>query len=563
MKAPSLTDRYQLLKTHVGWTERDAELVNRAWRQIEPVLDAIVDDFYQAIESNPAAAKVITGGMPQIQRLRSSLRQWLRQAFTSPDDQAYLQAQRQIGKRHADLGLTQCFANVAMSRLRTCLCRHLHERAVELHEPIDTMIAVSRRLDLDLALMDEAYQDAFVSQQQPVNQSRLRQQRAIVELSHRALSAAEVSPLLEYAVLLAADVLSADQCAVLEYRESSREFVVQASFGMQLTDPNGIRVSATDYNLAAEILRTRELCLVDDSRDPNTVPVTPVVRHEQVVSAVGVPLWGEQSPWGVLIVHMFQRRSFLSSDRDCLLAMANVLSAALQRKQAEFRMMQAERLAGIGQMITGIAHESRNALQRIQACTEMLQMELLDQPGAAQFIQRIELAQHDLTRLFDEVRNFAAPLVLTSESVNLPHLWRRAWSDLQSYPNSQGWSLQEDADHTGSAVARGDGFRLTQVFRNLFENSLAAAAEGTILVELTPVTGGSTPGFRICISDTGPGFDQEAQTKAFDPFFTTRTKGTGLGLAITRRIIEAHGGMIAIDPLSDAGARIVITLPRG
>ena len=284
MTEPSLSDRYELLKAHVGWTARDAALVHRAWPMIEPVMDAIVEDFYQAIASNPATSKVITGGAPQVQRLQFSLRHWLRQAFTATDDRAYLQAQRQIGKRHVALGLAQCFANVAMSRLRTCLCRQLHEMAGEISEPIDTMIAISRRLDLDLALMEEAYQDAFVSQQQPVNQSRLRQQRAIVELSHRALSAAEISPLLEYAVLLAADVLSADQCAVLEYRESSREFAVRASFGMQLSDPAGIRVSAADHNLASEILRTRELCLVEDSRDADTVPVTPVVRHEQVVT---------------------------------------------------------------------------------------------------------------------------------------------------------------------------------------------------------------------------------------------------------------------------------------
>jgi hypothetical protein len=105
---------------------------------------------------------------------------------------------------------------------------------------------------------------------------------------------------------------------------------------------------------------------------------------------------------------------------------------------------------------------------------------------------------------------------------------------------------------------------LTQVFRNLFENSLAAT-HGHVIVTITAegrVDGNSTR-LRIYISDNGPGFSEPVKRQAFDPFFTTRTKGTGLGLAITRRIVEAHGGSIDIETNHRPGACIVIDLPRG
>src|SRR6185295_17139001 len=83
-----------------------------------------------------------------------------------------------------------------------------------------------------------------------------------------------------------------------------------------------------------------------------------------------------------------------------------------ERREAQVKLLRSERLAGIGQMITGIAHESRNALQRIQSCTEMLELEIENNNEAQRLVRRLQEAQDNLVRLFDEVRNFAAPIQL-------------------------------------------------------------------------------------------------------------------------------------------------------
>jgi signal transduction histidine kinase len=104
---------------------------------------------------------------------------------------------------------------------------------------------------------------------------------------------------------------------------------------------------------------------------------------------------------------------------------------------------------------------------------------------------------------------------------------------------------------------------LQQVFRNVLENALAACKDP---VEITIVCATTTwhgkPALRIAVRDNGPGLNAEQCQRIFEPFFTTKTKGTGLGMAIAKRIVEAHGGSIAVGAGGLGGAEILISLPR-
>jgi signal transduction histidine kinase len=108
-----------------------------------------------------------------------------------------------------------------------------------------------------------------------------------------------------------------------------------------------------------------------------------------------------------------------------------------------------------------------------------------------------------------------------------------------------------------------DRFRLGQAFRNLFENALAACPDPVELqVHWSEAERDGQPGLQARIRDNGPGLAPEHRRKVFEPFYTTKRDGTGLGLAITRRIIEAHGGSIAVGDSGPPGAEFVIWLPR-
>jgi hypothetical protein len=231
------------------------------------------------------------------------------------------------------------------------------------------------------------------------------------------------------------------------------------------------------------------------------------------------------------------------------------------RKVAEERVLQNERLAAIGQTVTGLAHESRNAFQRSQACLELLSLELEGRPEELELVSRIQRALEHLHRLYEEVRDYAAPIKLDRQLCDLAHLWRDAWSHLEVNRTGKQIKLHESVECV-DLESHIDWFALGQVFRNIFENAIAACSEpGDIWINCSDASLGEQPAISISIRDNGAGIPCDARGRVFDAFFTTKTKGTGLGMAIARRIVEAHGGVIELGH-QEEGAEFVIVLPR-
>jgi PAS domain S-box-containing protein len=232
-------------------------------------------------------------------------------------------------------------------------------------------------------------------------------------------------------------------------------------------------------------------------------------------------------------------------------------------EKAQERALQAERLAAIGQMVTGLAHESRNALQRSQACLEMLAKEVSDRPRALNLLERLQTAQDHLHHLYEEVRQFAAPIALERRSCNLAAVWREAWARLELQHQGRKVTLREQVNGT-DMFCLADPFRLEQVFRNILDNALAACQDPVdIVIRCAAVASADRPTVQVAVTDNGPGLSPEQRQRVFEPFFTTKVRGTGLGLAIAKRIVEAHGGRITVTAKATPGAEVVVALPKG
>jgi PAS domain S-box-containing protein len=526
---PPVVARYQDLQRYVAWTIDDAQRVTEIGGLIQSQFAALVDDFYDEIQAHPAANAVITGGEAQIERLKQSLRQWLSELFSGPYDEQYVARRWRVGLRHVEIGLLQVYTAAALSRLRNGMIRELRRQWCG----DETVLALSlqslnKLLDLDLAIIGDAYETEYVRRQQELERRRLD------DLLHREKE-------------LSAGLLAHAQAAVLVL-DRSGAIVRWNPFVESLAAVEGTLQNRDWFELFLPVDNRPSLrrALLQTGSPTQAQPVTAssTVQREGRLRHLhwsGVPLLDAAgAPFGVLVI---------GHDITDL-------------HEAQQRALQAQRLAAIGQVATGLAHESRNALQRIGASAEMLELELENNPAALELVVRIQQSQSHVHQLLDEVRNYAAPVVLDRSPCRITEVWREAWELLHRLRQGKQAELHEDIQ-TADVMLDADRFRLVQVFRNLLENSLAAGGEA-VRIEIcchgTKV--GSVDALCIRVRDNGPGLNAEQRQRIFEPFYTTRPTGTGLGTAIAQRLVEAHGGTIAVGDNSLPGTEIVIILPR-
>jgi len=167
MNPEDLFRRYQELQQYVGWTEDDARQIRSMAAALGPHLPALIDDFYSEIERHPDARKVITGGRQQVERLKGTLLAWLRELFSGAYDQNYVTRRWRVGWRHVEIGLDQVFTNVALSRLRRGLLLALDACGLSCGaEGMAVRRSLNTLLDLDLAIIEDAYQAEYLARQQ-------------------------------------------------------------------------------------------------------------------------------------------------------------------------------------------------------------------------------------------------------------------------------------------------------------------------------------------------------------------------------------------------------------
>lgn len=238
------------------------------------------------------------------------------------------------------------------------------------------------------------------------------------------------------------------------------------------------------------------------------------------------------------------------------------IRAETELEEKNLRLLRSERLAAIGEMVAGLAHESGNALQRSQACLEMLRNRIEDRPGELELVDRIERAQDHIQHLHEQVRAYAAPIRLQRRSCDLRQVVDAAWEHLAPIREGRRADLTHRTS-TASVRVEADPYAMEQVFRNLLENALLSADEAVrVHVDWEESESRGLPAVRCVVEDDGPGIPEEIRERIFEPFVTTRTRGTGLGLAITRRLVEAHGGRISVVGSGEPGASIEVVLPR-
>ena len=416
-------------------------------------------------------------------RVELALEARLATSLSGPHDHAWIEGLERVGSMYVRLGLPPCSLLVATTRLRAGLIQLV--RRVWLREPgrfTAGESAIRALVDLELAVLLDAYHDQ-----------------------------------------LSKSVRGAERAATLEESESRHRELVEAvpALVMALGAEGEIQV----WNRRLE-------------------EVTGLSR-EEMLGRSGRDFVGEGG----------ERRLALKSGghRWIRWQLAHVAPSTLavgidvtSERAAQRRTLMDERLAAVGTLAAGLAHEVRNPLNSATLQLQVLRRRVERGQNTPELLVPVVEIVHDeirrLDRLVSDFLAFARPNPLVLESVDLSELVASVIAQLR--PEAEAARVTIDLRLEQDSCIDGDPPRLRQIMLNLMRNGIEAMQASGGVLDLA-VRSDAEGGVEAIVADTGPGLDENAPI--FDAFYTTKEAGTGLGLAIVHRIVREHGGTIHFD----------------
>ncbi len=212
-------------------------------------------------------------------------------------------------------------------------------------------------------------------------------------------------------------------------------------------------------------------------------------------------------------------------------------------------------------LVGGVVHEIRNPVYGISINLDALEATFGEEPRFAPFVAALRESSDRIAGLMNDLRDYGEPRTLNPEPSMVRPLLEEAARACEQLAQAKACRLQLDLEDD-RLVLPVNARRIHQVFRNLLENALHHAPEGTtvsLVGRKTQAEGHDW--WTFTVDDHGPGFEPEVLARAFEPFFTRRKGGTGLGLSIVKRVVEEHGGDVEASNRPDGGARLRVRLP--
>jgi PAS domain S-box-containing protein len=499
--APLDPQRALELKRYVRFESEDSKRVVEVHTHVAPHFEQVAQVFYERLRESPEAYAILKDDQ-QTERLRRSLVVWMDQLFRGPHDDKHFGRTAFIGRVHVDVGLPERYMVTAMNVIRTELIGVLLARDLVGHSE-----SVSMLFDLELAVMLDAYAEHFTT--------RLK----------RASQATHVADVARAIDNLGVVVIGLDQAKAIRFFNDEAERITGYGRDQVIGKPVTF-LFPNDANLPARIdvvtkasLEAFDLSLV--TRSGRTRAIRSHLKRFD----------GDQAG-----LSMFLTGTDITDE----LAL-------------EERTRQAERLASIGRLAAGLAHEIRNPLNGAHLHLTILERTLKnsndDHADALESVHTVSKEVQRLSALVTEFLQFAKPQPLQLHEISLHEVCQHAARLLGPEAVRRDITLTLDLPLTEAKV-RGDRDKLSQVLINLIQNAFEAVgapkrAESpigtvTLRVRRQPRT------VTAEVIDDGPGV-KSGDGSIFDAFYSTKPQGTGLGLSIAHRIIEDHGGSLTYE----------------
>lgn len=502
---------FEDIKSYVGFSEDDSEILRELESRFEPLLPAIIDSFYDKVLAHPKAKAALLRGPKKVDQLKVTLREWLRSGLKGPHDESFYERRARIGRRHVEVDLPQQYMVTAMNIVRIAFRERIEEMfADEMAKRRRVMNAADRLFDLELAIMLQTYRED--------SDLRLREQEQ--KAAHARFS------------VRLRTLVDTVQALLLELDEAGRVVVVNVA----AAEAVGTRV----LDELKGVVWFEEFVLAEDVERVGAV-LQSVAEGRRTTASIECRLrLGERGER-----HFSWTFSRLEDEDGRVRVFASGLDTT-ELKALERRTRVSEKLAAVGTLSAGLAHEIRNPLNAVNLQLKLLERRLAQvnaDEGLLEPGRRVQDEVNRLARLLREFLMFARPGYLSTQEVDLSELVRHVAKLEQPVAAQASVSLELDLPDD-PVLLQADSEKLQQIIVNLLNNALdAVGSGGQVVLAVRP----EEDGVHLVVSDDGPGIDAQQISRVFEPFFSTKSGGTGLGMAIVHSLVSLHGGRIDLE----------------
>ena len=402
---------------------------------------------------------------------------------------------------------------------------------------------------------------AFALRLQGIPPRRADVDRALSEFTQAFNRIADVEPLIGEELGKLRETLDADRVALLLAEEEDGPFQIAGQRGYISDETRDLQLGRSSRLVKWLVVNECPLVLgkqtgVVDFLDEGDKNLLRRLRIDLII-----PLTAMNRLVGLLLLG--RAGDFGQNDLDLLTRLGPRLGLALQNvlllRQSRLRLRRlyrTERLATVGQLAAGAAHEIRNPLTGIRSTIQYLRRDYQDDNQKRELVDELIAEVDRIDQIIAGLLSFARPSEPTLEEVDLGDLLRQTVHLAETTARKDRVDIALNLQDNQGPIAA-DPAQLKQVFLNLLMNAIQAMPDGGHLqIGLQPLG----DGYRVEVADTGTGMPPEDLERAFDPFFTTKEEGTGLGLAICYGLISRHGGEIDIDSQVGTGTRVSVKL---
>ena len=395
--------------------------------------------------------------------------------------------------------------------------------------------------------------------------------KTISDLSKAMVSILDINELCRKIISTTTEALKVEKASVFIFNEEKDAFLLCDARGLEgYTIANSYRKDDQFFKL---LERRREITIREELERYQHNPDMQTIY--QMMTRMGaetcIPLIAKQRLIGIINLGIKgNKKMYTHEDLELLTTLANSATIGIENaqlyenmKNTKKIMLRADRLASLGTLAAGLAHEIRNPLVAIKTFTQLLP-ERFDDEEFRNYFTTVAAGEIDrISTLITELLEFSRPSGPFFQQENLNDILDKMITLIKTEAKQKELTIEATlADDLPTVTV--DKEQMKQVFINILLNAIQATPEkGTILVETRKIVkSNGGPGFvQVEISDTGIGIPEEELDKIFTPFFTTRAKGSGLGLAISHQIIQEHEGTIDVKSVEKKGTTFIINLP--